>query len=155
MPVPKVSVLERVDCTHNNQSFTCKCMRHFQRRQMWAGSVVPVSLHSSAKARWKFLFSVPFHSFVKGTWKFPCSFSIFFCLRVMEISMCLYVVLHKGTWKFPCIYLSLLPKEQGNLRVLYPLCKPGNLLHIFFIPNGQGHPTSYFGKYLFGRRFEI
>ena len=49
----------------------------------------------------------------------------------MEISMCLYVVLHKGTWKFPCMYLSLLPKEHGNFRVLYPLCKPGNLLHIF------------------------
>ena len=90
---------------------------------MWAGSVVPVSLHSSAKGRWKFLFSVPLHSFVKGTWRFPCSFSFFFLLkgdgnfhvpnlgslsgyRNMEISMCLYVVLHKGTWKFPCMSLQ-------------------------------------------------
>ena len=51
--------------------------------------------------------------------------------RNMEISMCLYVKLHKGTWKFPCMYLSLLTKEHGNFRVLYQLCKPGNLLHYF------------------------
>ena len=100
---------------------------------------------------------VPFHFFLlKGDGNFHVpNLGSLSDYRNMEISMCLYVVLHKGTWKFPCMYLSLLPKEHGNFRVLYPLCKPGNLLHIFFIPHGQGHPTSYFGKYLFGRRFEI
>ena len=104
-------------------------------------------------------FPVPFHFFfflLKGDGNFQApNLGSLSGYRNMEISMCLYVVLHKGTWKFPCMYLSLLTKEHGNFRVLYPLCKPGNLVHIFFIPNGQGHPTSYFGKYLFGRRFEI
>ena len=87
---------------------------------MWAGSVVPVSLHSSAKGRWKFLFFVPLHSFVKGTWRFPCSFSFFFCLRVMEISMYQTLALFRtiGTWKFPCAFTLCYIKERGS----FPAC---------------------------------
>ena len=87
---------------------------------MWAGSVVPVSLHSSAKGRWKFLFFVPLHSFVKGTWRFPCSFSFFLCLRVMEISMYQTLALFRatGTWKFPCAFTLCYIKERGS----FPAC---------------------------------
>ena len=88
---------------------------------MWAGSVVPVSLHSSAKGRWKFLFFVPLHSFVKGTWRFPCSFSFFFfCLRVMEISKHQTLALFRatGTWKFPCAFTLCCIKERGS----FPAC---------------------------------
>lgn len=62
--------------------------------------------------------------------------------RNMEISMfIIYVVLHKGTRKFPCMYLSLLPKEHGNFRALYSLCKLGNDQYrmVFTAENKQHH----------------
>ena len=81
----------------------------------------------------------------------PVPFHFFFCLRVMEISMYQTLALFRatGTWKFPCAFTLCCIKERGsfpactlvfyqkNMEIsvffidLYPLCKPGNLLHIF------------------------
>ena len=55
-----------------------------------------------------------------------------------------------------------IPKDKFRIIILSKLCIIGSFLradplvrHTLLKEFNQGHPTTIFGKYLFGRRFEI